>query len=88
MTSSPHHINPKRSVSEEKKAKKQLINQKGKIKRKEDVRTNTIWFSEKFLLKNGFKSEFMLKILTAIFFNKVEIPVIGVLLYDYLSKKI
>ena len=65
-----------------------VINQKGKIKRKDDMRTNTVWFSEKFLLKNGFKSEFMLKILTAIYFNKVEIPVIGVLLYDYLIKTI
>lgn len=61
-----------------------IINKKGKIKNKEDIRTNVVWFTEKYLLKNGFKSEYMLKLLTAVFFNKVSIPVLGVIKYDYL----
>jgi len=62
------------------------INDEGKIVNKLDPRVNTIWFSEKYLLNNGFKSEFIIKILTAIYYNKVEIPIIGVLTYDYYSK--
>lgn len=62
-----------------------MINDKGKIKNKEDIRTNVVWFTEKYLLKNGFKSEYMLNLLTAIYFNKISIPVLGVIIYDYLN---
>lgn len=63
------------------------INDKGKIVKKKDDRVNTMWFTEKYLLKNGFKSEYMIKILTSVYFNKINLP-IGVLTYDYYSKKI
>ena len=62
-----------------------MINDKGKIKNKEDIRTNVVWFTKKYLLKNGFKSEYMLNLLTAIYFNKISIPVLGVIIYDYLK---
>jgi len=56
------------------------INDKGKIVKKKDDRVNTMWFTEKYLLKNGFKSEYMIKILTSVYFNKIDLP-IGVLKY-------
>ena len=58
-----------------------IINSRGKIKSKSDDRASVIWFTEEYLLKNGFKSEYMIKMLNAIYFNKVDIPVIGVLKY-------
>ena len=63
------------------------VNDKGKIVKKNDDRVNTMWFTEKYLLKNGFKSEYMIKILTSVYFNKIDLP-IGVLTYDYYSKKL
>ena len=56
------------------------INDEGKIVKKKDDRVNTMWFTEKYLLKNGFKSEYMIKILTSVYFNKIDLP-IGVLKY-------
>ena len=58
-----------------------IINSDGKIKSKSDDRASVIWFTEEYLLENGFKSEYMIKILNAIYFNKIELPVIGVLKY-------
>lgn len=63
---------------------KQITNE-GKITNKKDTRTNVVWFSEDFLMENGFDSKYILKLITAIYFNKIKIPVLGVNLYENLN---
>lgn len=61
------------------------VSESGKIKNKDDSRTNVVWFSEDYLLENGFDSKYIINLLTAVYFNKVKIPVLAVNHYDNLK---
>ena len=61
------------------------VNKDGKIVNYDDIRSNIIWFTEDYLLENGFNSKYMINLLSAVYFDKIKLPPIGVILYENLN---
>ncbi|VVU94435.1 hypothetical protein CPAV1605_157 [seawater metagenome] len=62
------------------------IGKNNKIKSaKNDTKSGVVWFSKDYLVEHGFKSEYLLKILEAIYFDKIKLNVIGNTMYEHLD---
>ena len=59
---------------------------KGKIKSvKENDRSGVVNFTKDYILKNGFKSEYLLNILEGLFFDRIKLDILGNNLYEDLN---
>jgi hypothetical protein len=61
------------------------INVNGSIRNKDDIRINVVWFTEEYLLQKGFDAKYIIKLLTAVYFNKIKLAKLGIHLYDELK---
>ena len=58
-----------------------IITNNGSVENKEDIRTNVVWFSEDYLLENGFDSKLIINTLSLIYFNKTKLSALGINMY-------
>ena len=62
------------------------INSKNKIKNVNDnEKNNVVWFDKDYLLENGFNSQNIVKLLTAVYFNKIKLNKLGIHLFTDLK---
>ena len=61
------------------------LSKKGQLKPSNDERSSVTWFSNKFLEKKGFSSDYILKFLDHVYNKKIKLSVLGNHLYDELN---
>lgn len=62
------------------------VNSKNKIKNVTDNdKNNVVWFTKDYLVKNGFDPENIVKLLNAVYYDKIKLPKLAINLYNELK---